>query len=201
MERLLQNSIRDALMTSPLHREAGNTPGGDNREGVIRVARVVQDPSEVARQCLFLMLDDGPWRDLGFAGRPRYGLLLQAFRPRWRRQLDDLLKREILASLSAAHLAAGITDLDDQAELVSLFAADPMLFEPLGYVSRGEAIADLTCIIDTYLAIPVSQWPALLRIRVQTLNLPDKRLAAKLETGGMRFGKRLITRVRQLQAL
>ena len=79
-----------------------------------RPVSTAMDAREAAGRCLEWMLCDEPWKELGFARRPRHGVLAQLFRPRARIEFENGLKREILASITAVYVLSRHIDPDEE---------------------------------------------------------------------------------------
>lgn len=137
------------------------------------------------------MLRDEPWQDLGFAKRPRYGEIVQRFRPLWRVQFEKTALKQMIAVLTAAHVHAGALDATDVREVVDILVDGPQgstqLWRLYGYASRAEAIEGLVCAIGTYVESEPQQWASILGSALNVPSVPDRRLAARLFLGTVRF--------------
>ncbi len=163
-----------------------------------RPVNTAMDAREAAGRCLEWMLCDEPWKELGFARRPRHGVLAQLFRPRARIEFENGLKREILASITAVYVLSRHIDPDEVSEVVALYAAHPLIFPMLGFASQKAARKGMQGAIDDYMETPEGQWAALILGR-SAQGLPaGHRLPGRVGAGASRLSTRLATAVRQL---
>jgi len=148
---------------------------------------------DAAQLVLSTVLRDEPWQDLGFTKRPKYGEIVQRFRPQWRVQLERAILKQMVAILSAVHVQAGILEDGDLPQLLEIYVDGPDgtqdLWRSYGYTSRAEAVEDLSSAIGEYVKSDPEQWTAVLGSKLDVPGLPDKKLAANLFVGVIRFAQ------------
>lgn len=149
------------------------------------------DARDVAGRCLVWLLSDAPWRDFGYAGRPAVGLVRRLLQPTERTQREYVLRRELLALITAAYGASGCVDAEEIPEAVALYAADPLIYGPLGLPGQPQALKVLGGAVGDYLAVPVSQWYAVLLARVRMDLAMSTNAPTGLESGAARICERL----------
>jgi hypothetical protein len=152
----------------------------------------------VATSCHTILTDE-PWQDLGFPKRPRHGLLFQRFRPAWRVAVEKRVVQEMLAAVTAVHVAGGVVSSGDVSDIVGAYMSLPEVVAALGYASADEGRRRLNEAIAKYIAEP-DRWPTLLALRIDPNSLPDRALAARLLVGCAQFGtnlQRMVDVVRQ----
>lgn len=160
--------------------------------------KTIMDAREAAGRCLEWMLCDEPWKELGFAGRPKHGVLAQIFRPRTMIEFENGLKREILASITAVYVLSRHIEPGELPEVVALYAAHPLIFPMLGFATQGAARQGVQGAIKDYMEAPQGQWAALI-LRRSAHGLPvGHRLPGRVGAGASRLSMRLATAVRQL---
>ena len=143
-----------------------------------------------AATILRMSIEDEPWVDVGYGKRPKHGSFFhQHFRPKWRRDLEDSLLREIVSMFTAAYLLAGVvrqTDLDMVIELY-VDGNTGNLFRTFGLLSRTDALSYFSDAIREYHAAGPSEWASILARRIGVTHLPDRGLSARLLVGSVRF--------------
>jgi hypothetical protein len=148
---------------------------------------------ETASSVLSTVLRDEPWQDLGFPKRPQHGAIVQRFRADWRVQLEKALLKEMVVLLTAAHVAAGFISQSDVSAVVKLYVdgygSGRDLWRVLGYTSRTEATQHLERSIREYVRRGRDEWSTLLGSRLDVINVPDRRLAARLIVGSIQFAR------------
>lgn len=148
-------------------------------------------PEHVAAAVLQVALRDEAWQDLGFAGRPKHGSFFQRFRPEWRVCLEKSVLKQMVAVLTAAHVAARVVREQQVPDVVRLLVDGPggmpPLWPALGYTSRAEAMQDLLLSINAYARCPPANWGAELNDRLDPASVPDETLAGRLFLGVARF--------------
>jgi hypothetical protein len=163
-----------------------------------RPVKTILDAREAAGRCLEWMLCDEPWKELGFAGRPKHGVLAQIFRSRSRIKFENGLKREILASITAVYVLSRHIEASELPEVVALYAAHPLIFPMLGFSSQGAARQGMQSAINDYMEAPEGQWAALI-LRRSAQGLPaGHRLPGRVKAGASRLSMRLVIAMRQL---
>lgn len=143
---------------------------------------------EAVVTCFQTILKDEPWQDFGFRRRPKYGALIQRFRPAWKVALEKKIMKEMLSVLTAAYVTSGAASMDDVEEIVDAYTATPDLVVALGYPSKDEARCHLQESIERYLRTPPADWSAVLLSRIDPNSLPDEPVAARLFLGCAQFG-------------
>lgn len=153
----------------------------------------MDSPTRAAHFALSTVLRDEPWRDLGFHGRPRYGAIVQRFRPQWRVHLEKTALKQMLALFVAAHVHAGVLELDDLVHVVSILVdgqnGSQELWKSYGCTSRREAERSLADAIGSYVAVDPQGWPSLLNAALDVSRVPDDKLGARLFVGSLRFSQ------------
>ena len=153
--------------------------------------RVAGEILEVAAEILGTCLRDEPWQDIGFRRRPKHGAFFQRFRPKWKIKLEKSVLQQMLSLFTAANILAGTIPahaIDDVVGLyVEGFGPVGELFRTLGYQTRCEATDHLRDSIRLYANNEPSEWPRLLVDSLQVKDVPDKKLAAQLLVGAVRF--------------
>ena len=136
---------------------------------------------------------DEPWVGVGYGKRPKHGRFFnQYFRPKWRRNLEYSLLKEIVCINTAAYLLAGVvrqTDLDMVIEIY-VDGADGStgdLFRTFGFLSRTEALSYFGDAIREYHEAGPSEWASILARRIGVTHLPDHDLSWRLRVGSVRF--------------
>jgi hypothetical protein len=143
----------------------------------------------VVETCFSMILRDEPWRDFGFAKRPRYGSFFQKFRSVWRTSLEKRVIQEMLATFTAAHVLAERISPQEIPAAIAIYAENQNIVTALGYPSREAAVHHLTSSIADYLSRPVSEWHALVLQRLDVIAIPDKKLSARLLVGSITFAQ------------
>jgi hypothetical protein len=152
----------------------------------------MSDPTaDVVITCFRTVFSDEPWRDIGFAKRPRYGAFFQRFRSAWRTDLEKRTIQEMLATLTAAHVLAGRVSLDDIPTIIAAYTARPDVATALGYSSREESTRHLSQTIAQYCKTPIGDWAGVIAKRLAPASIPDKALSASLLVGCVRFSQNL----------
>lgn len=163
--------------------------------------RKCMDAREATGRCLEWLLCDEPWKELGFAGRPRHGVMVQFFRPQASIDFENRLKREILASITAVYAVSRFLELEEVPEVVALYAAHPFIFPLLGFESQVEARQFMQDAVNDYLNVPVPQWCALMLGRTKPGLRVNRSLLNQIEAGVPRLANRLGVAVRQLKRM
>lgn len=142
----------------------------------------------VVSTCFQTVLRDEPWRDFGFPKRPKYGALIQKFRPTWKVELEKTILKEIIIVMTAVHVVAQVVSQDDIENLVDGYTSSPDLIRSLGYASRNEARIHLRNSIEDYVKSSPNQWCGMLFTRIDPNSLPDQKVVARLVLGCTQFG-------------
>ena len=156
---------------------------------------------------LKMSIADDTWVNVGYGKRQKIGRLVNLlFRPKWRRDLEDSLLREIVSILTAAYLLAGLvrqTNIDVVIE-VYVDGTGGDLFRTFGFLSRSEALSYFSDAIREYheaarpleadadvtgdaISRVVREWASILWRRIEAAQLPDRGLSAQLFGGSARF--------------
>jgi hypothetical protein len=133
---------------------------------------------------------DEPWQDFGYAKRPKYGAVIQKLRPKWKVELEKTILKEMVIMLTAAHVVARVVDPNNLEHLASAYAGTkdfPDMCRHLGYTSRDEASIHLRESITEYVNSPLDKWSGILFTRIDPNSLPDKKIAARLVAGFVKF--------------
>jgi hypothetical protein len=128
------------------------------------------DVLKVVATCYRIVLGDEPWQDLGYQKRPKYGALIQLFRPRWKVAIEKNALREMLAMFTAAHIlgnAASRNEVEEFANAYSVAGSD------MGFKSRLEASGYFQGAIVKYLETPADAWPKLLFAGLNVNSAPE----------------------------
>jgi hypothetical protein len=151
-----------------------------------------------------LILRDEAWQDMGFKRRPKYGALLERFRPAWRVNLEDSVLREMLILFTVAHIAAGVVGKDQIEDLIRIYVAGPDgnsdLWKTFGYPSRTDAESHFRAAISKYLESGMQDWLQMLPSRLGTLEVPDRKLAGRLTVGAIEFAQNVQNMVLHLRS-
>ena len=169
--------------------EVGLVPGGkvktqsrttDMTDNVFRTT---------AATILKMSITDEPWVDVGYGKRPKHGNLFQHFRPKWRRDFEDSLLREIVGIFTAAYLLAGVVRQTDLDMVIDLYVDGNTgdLFRTFGFLSRTDALSYFSDAIREYHEAGPSEWASILARRIGITHLPDRGLSARLLAGSGRF--------------
>jgi hypothetical protein len=150
---------------------------------------------DVVASCLRIVVSDEAWEDIGFGKRPRYGILFRMFRPKWKVKLERTVLKEMLASVTAAHLIAGSIRPDDIPRIIVAYIAAPEVLAGLGYSSPSESADYLWDRIGQYRRTPIRDWAGLLVKHVAPTSIPDRQLSAALLGGCVKFSQKLNTMV------
>ena len=142
----------------------------------------------VVATCCQTVLNDEPWQEFGFPRRPKYGALFKKLRPSWKIEIEDTVLKEMVIVLTAAHVVAGVVSLQDIALLVDMYTLAPELVRTFGYASRNEAVIHLGESIEQYAETFLDQWCSTLVTRIYSMSVPNKKFAARLVVGFVRFG-------------
>lgn len=137
--------------------------------------------------CLGAVLNDDVWQDLGFAGRPKYGRIVQRLRPKWRVNLEAKISNEILSTFTAAYVCSRKIDRNDLPSVVSAYFADIKVVAALGYSTSDEAINRTYKSISEYCDTPPLEWSAVLLGKLGLAELPDQEFAKILYAGLSRY--------------
>jgi hypothetical protein len=160
--------------------------------------------TRAAHFALSTVLRDEPWQDLGFSARPRYGGIVQKFRPLWKVQLEKTALKHMLALFAAAHVHADVVGVPDLPGVVDILVDGPNgsseLWRSYGYTSRAEAKDGLTRTIDAYVSALPEGWSSILASALDTAAVPDRRLGAQLFVGTSRLAQTAEDMLPYLQA-
>ena len=144
-----------------------------------------------AATILKMSIADEPWVDVGYGKRPKHGSFFQHFRPKWRRDLEDSLLREIVGIFTAAYLLAGAVKQTDLDMVIEFYVGGNTgdLFRTFGFLSRTDALSYFSGAIREYheAGPSSSEWAGLLARRIGVAHLPDRGLSARLLVGSVRF--------------
>ena len=164
---------------------------------------VIDAVSHVAGTCLAYSLMDEPWQEVGFVRRPKYGDLIQRFRPQWRVRLEKAIGQEILILATSAYVTAGVLRRSELKDVVQIYTGEPdgahNLWRVLGYNSANEAAEHLRDSIGAYLDVGIQEWPQLAPTRLGTQSIRNRSLATKLTAGAIRLAQAAQTMVLHLQ--
>ena len=150
-----------------------------------------KDALTTAATILKMSITDGLWVDVGYGKRPKYGSFFQHFRPKWRRDLEASLLREIVAICTAAYLLAEVVRQTDLDTVIDFYVDGTTgdLFRTFGFLSRPDALSYFSDAIREYHAAGPSEWAGLLFRRIGATHLPDRGFSARLMVGSVRFAR------------
>ncbi len=159
------------------------------------------DARDVAGRCLVWLLSDECWQDFGYPKRPIRGRLARLFLARQFEGQETFLRRELLSLITAAYFSAGCLPDEERHEVIALYAADPMIYQTLGFAVPSSAVRSLEDSISEYLAVPVDQWRAVLLGRGRVSAALGTRFQSRFERGCLQIGERMVTIVGRLALL
>jgi len=139
--------------------------------------------------CFSMILKDEPWQDFGFSKRPKYGAYVRRFRRRWKVDLEKRVLQEMLAVFTAAYVVANRITFDSIPNVIAAYVEKAEILNALGYASRDEGIQHLTQSIARYRNLPLRDWATPILERINPTSIPDKKLAARLLVGCIRFAQ------------
>ena len=143
-----------------------------------------------AATILEMSIADTPWVDVGYGKRPKHGRFFNKhFRPKWRRDLEDSLLREIVGIFTATYLLAGVVRQMDLDMVIEFYVDGNTgdLFRTFGFSSRTDALSYFSDAIREYHESEHSEWASILARRIGVTHLPDRGLSARLLLGSVRF--------------
>jgi hypothetical protein len=143
----------------------------------------------VAAACLGAVLKDEPWIDFGFTKRPRSGAFFQKLRSPWKRDLENTIAQQILATFTAAYVIAGHISSKDIPQVIEAYAKVGLT--PLGYRSNDEGVTHLTKMIAQYHNTPFRNWSDLIAKQIGPMSIPDKKLRAAVTVGCIRYAQNM----------
>ena len=136
-------------------------------------------------------ISNDSWLNIGYGKRPKYGAIFRRFRPKWRVDIEDSILREMVSIFTAAHVLAGILEVNNLDEIIDIyvdgFGSATGLFHTFGFLSRKDALTHFDEAIREYTEAEPSQWPEILTRRLKITRIPDRKLSAKLMVGSIRF--------------
>jgi hypothetical protein len=138
-------------------------------------------------QSLSIAMSDDIWRSFGYTKLPKYGSIINKFRPKWKTELEKGLLRELLFSQIALHLileSASTLDLD---YVLKKFLIHDTIAEGLGYKSIESAYENMIPSISKYTDTSVDEWSSLILSQLEIEAIPDRIVAAKLLGGATRY--------------
>ena len=144
---------------------------------------------EAVAGCLHTVLSDEPWQDFGFPKRPRSGAWFQRFRAKWRVDLENTVLQQMLSVLTAAHVIAGKVPRESIDFSAAAYTLNINVTTALGFSSQAEGASSLKNTIEEDASSPPEQWHQILYTHIRPDLLPDKKLAARLLLGCVKFGE------------
>jgi hypothetical protein len=146
----------------------------------------------VAAACLDAVMRDEPWIDFGFTERPPFtlGNMISGYIrwPRsWKRNLENTIAQQILATFTAAYVIAGHISSKDIPQVIEAYAKVGLT--PLGYRSNDEGVTHLANMIAQYHNTPFRNWSDLIAEQIGPMSVPDKKLRAAVTVGCIKYAQ------------
>ena len=146
----------------------------------------------VAAACLGAVMKDEPWIDFGYTKRPPFlvwnvNTFFQKLRSPWKRDLENTIAQQILATFTAAYVIAGHISSDDIPQVIKAYAKVGLT--PLGYRSNDEGVTHLANMIAQYHNTPFRNWSDLIAEQIGPMSVPDKKLRAAVTVGCIKYAQ------------
>lgn len=139
--------------------------------------------SKIAENSLGLAMNGGLWKAIGLGTRHSHGVIWRLTAPRWKKDLDQRLRREILVIVSSAHIAAFPSFRDELlGRLVDLYWGDDGRL-----ISRYFSKLALRAAIAEYLEMPVGEWSTPFVNHLGLSAIPDNNMRAGMLAKGVHF--------------
>jgi hypothetical protein len=132
-------------------------------------------------------LSDNVWQLFGYAKRPKHGRIFNAFRARWKTELETRLIHELMITPIAVHVILGSATMRDIEQVIASLLSHDGILDTLGYDSTDAAIAGLYNSIEEYANTPIDDWTKLLLSRLHVPDVPDRPTVAKLLAGSANY--------------
>jgi hypothetical protein len=144
----------------------------------------------VALACLNAVMKDEPWIAFGFTARPPFLLgnvntFFQKLRSPWKRDLENTIAQQILATFTAAYVIAGHISSNDIPQVIEAYTKVGLT--PLGYRSNDEGVKHLAKMIAQYHNTPIRNWSDLIAKQIDPMSIPDKKLRAAVMVGCIKY--------------
>ena len=142
--------------------------------------------SEAVAACIAAVMKNEPWQNCGFEKRPQQNIWAQGVRPKWQVELEQKLLEQMLSAVTAAYVVSRKVPESFVDTAVKAYSANSDIAPVLGFSS--ELTIRLKQTIGEYVSAPPENWPQLLSSRVKAVELPDKKMTARLSLGCTQFG-------------
>ena len=138
---------------------------------------------KIAENSLGLAMNGSHRSAIGFGIRPSHGVFWRLTAPRWKRDLDQRIQREILVIITSAHIVAFSSFRDTLLRrLVDLYWG-----EDGRLISRFFSKLALSAAITEYVEMPSGEWPTPFVDHLGLSAIPDKELRARMLAKGVHF--------------
>jgi hypothetical protein len=139
--------------------------------------------SKIAENSFGLALSGRPWNAIGLGIRPSHGLFWRLTAPRWKRDLDQRIQREVLVIITSAHIVA-FPSLRDalQRRLVDLYWGDDGRL-----ISRYFSKLALSAAITEYVEMPSGEWSTPFVNHLGLSAIPDREMRTRMLGKGVHF--------------
>ena len=139
--------------------------------------------AKIAENSLGLAMNGGLWKAIGFGTRPSHGVFWRLTSPRWKKDLDQRLRREILVIVTSAHIEAFPSVRDELlGRLVDLYWGDDGRL-----ISRYFSKLALRAAITEYLEMPVGEWSTPFVNHLGLSAIPDNNMRIEMLAKGVYF--------------
>jgi hypothetical protein len=139
--------------------------------------------TKIAENSLGLAMSGKPWNAIGFGTSPSHGVVWWLTTPRWKKDLDQRIQREILVIITSAHIVA-FSSLRDALlrRLVELYWGDDGRL-----ISRYFSKLALSAAISEYVEMPSGEWPTPFVSHLELSVIPDKEMRTRVLAKGVYF--------------
>jgi len=139
--------------------------------------------AKIAENSLGLAMNGSPRGAIGFGIRPSHGVFWRLTAPRWKRDLDQRIQREILVIITSAHIVAFSSFRDTLLRrLVDLYWGDDGRL-----ISRYFSKLALSAAITEYVEMPSGEWPTPFVNHLGLSAIPDKEMRTRMLAKGVHF--------------